>query len=162
MGFAEGAIDAYVRKETYMGEDFFTKWRFFEGSDPTRGDVHYLGQEEAIQAGLVNATADRVFMGADRERTADSNGRKSVRVESRTAFNSGLFTITVDHIPTGCGTWPAFWMFGQDERHRWPMWGEYDIIEGVHRSERVITTLHTTDGCDQTSVTAGLDRSAAR
>lgn len=152
-----GSISSEGPKETYMGEDFFTKWRFFEGSDPTRGDVHYLGQEEAIQAGLVNATADRVFMGADRERTADSNGRKSVRVESRTAFNSGLFTITVDHIPTGCGTWPAFWMFGEDEYHRWPTWGEYDIIEGVHKSSNVITTLHTTDGCDQTLVNPGED-----
>jgi len=158
LGLTEGATDAYVQKETYMGKDFFSKWRFFVGSDPTRGDVHYLSEFEAIQAGLVNATADRVFMSADREHIADSRmGRKSVRLESRAAFNSGLFVITVDHIPTGCGTWPAFWMFGQDERHVWPTWGEYDIIEGVHRTRHVITTLHTTDGCDQTTVNAGED-----
>ena len=37
--------------------------------------------------------------------------------------------------PTGGGTWPAFWMLGQDIASRpWPLCGEIDIMEGVGNS----------------------------
>jgi len=84
-------------------------------------------------------------------------GRRSVRIESKALYNDGLFIITVDHVPTGCGTWPAFWMFGEDARHTWPTWGEYDIIEGAHMTTHATTTLHTTAGCDQSSLIQGLN-----
>lgn len=44
----------------------------------------------------------------------------------------------------------------QDPEHIWPSWGEFDIIEGVHRANRTMTTLHTTPGCSQSDVRAGL------
>ena len=31
-------------------------------------------------------------------------------------------------MPTGCGTWPAYWLCGEN----WPYKGEIDIIEGVN------------------------------
>jgi len=63
----------------------------------------------------------------------------------------------VDHLPTGCGTWPALWMYGEDALHVWPRWGEYDIIEGVHNVTKVMTSLHTDPHCDQSSVRPGAD-----
>jgi LysM repeat protein len=46
-------------------------------------------------------------------------------------------------MPVGCGTWPAFWMFGPD----WPNGGEIDIIEGVNDQSTDSITLHTSPGC---------------
>lgn len=100
-------------------------------------------------------------MGADMVTVASAGaGRRSVRIESKTLYHDGLFVITLDHVPTGCGTWPAFWMFGEDAGHTWPAWGEYDIIEGAHTTTHAITTLHTTAGCDQSSLVPGSDFSS--
>jgi len=46
-------------------------------------------------------------------------------------------------MPTGCGVWPAFWMFGPN----WPASGEIDIIEGVNNQNTDSITLHTNPGC---------------
>eukprot|EP00929_Paragymnodinium_shiwhaense_P067432 TRINITY_DN33944_c0_g1_i1.p1 TRINITY_DN33944_c0_g1~~TRINITY_DN33944_c0_g1_i1.p1 ORF type:complete len:662 (+),score=171.97 TRINITY_DN33944_c0_g1_i1:58-2043(+) len=149
----------YVRQEKYVNEDFFKRFTYFVEPDPTHGDVQYVDSEVALNKGFINATKDRVYIGADvttREPTAKV-GRQSVRIESEKVYNGGLFIASFDHIPTGCGTWPAFWMYGEDAEHPWPTWGEYDIIEGAHKTTRVMTTLHTSEGCDQSSVRRGED-----
>jgi hypothetical protein len=60
--------------------------------------------------------------------SAGGSGRGSVRVSSTQQFQHGLFIIDILHIPTGCGTWPSFWLLGAN----WPNNGEIDIVEGVH------------------------------
>lgn len=50
-------------------------------------------------------------------------------------------------MPVGCGTWPAFWMFGPN----WPAGGEIDIIEGVNGQSTDSITLHTSPGCSVTN-----------
>jgi len=150
---------SYEKIESYVGGDFFSKWNFFSNPDPTHGFTDYVDREDAFSSGLVNATADRVYMGVDAHSLVrmggKRQGRRSVRIESKAVYNSGLFIIALDHLPTGCGTWPAFWMFGEDRHHPWPAWGEFDIIEGVHEADRVMTTLHSAAGCDQSRVAAG-------
>jgi len=47
-------------------------------------------------------------------------------------------------MPTGCGTWPAYWMFGPN----WPNSGEIDIIEGVNAQRTNQIDLHTAPGCN--------------
>jgi len=54
------------------------------------------------------------------------------------------------HMPTGCGTWPAFWTNGPN----WPAGGEIDIIEGVNDYTNNQATLHTTPGCMMSSTNA--------
>lgn len=43
-------------------------------------------------------------------------GRPSIRLTSKKSYNSGLVILDVEHMPVGCGTWPAFWMVGP----KWP------------------------------------------
>mmetsp|Transcript_72316 Transcript_72316/g.223444 ORF Transcript_72316/g.223444 Transcript_72316/m.223444 type:complete len:525 (+) Transcript_72316:224-1798(+) len=148
------AATSWTLSDAYVGTDFFSKWNFFTQADPTHGAVKYVDYQTALAEGLISATADRVYMAADKAAGLAGRGRHSVRIESAAIFNEGLFVVTLDHIPTGCGTWSAFWMFGEDAAHHWPAWGEYDIIEGVHTANRMSTALHTTMGCDQSSVQA--------
>ncbi|NND88980.1 MAG: glycoside hydrolase family 16 protein, partial [Flavobacteriaceae bacterium] len=47
-------------------------------------------------------------------------------------------------LPTGGGTWPAFWMLGADiDSNPWPGAGEIDIMEHVgNEQDRIYSTLH--------------------
>ena len=47
------------------------------------------------------------------------------------------------HAPTGCGTWPAWWMNGDN----WPYGGEIDIMEGVNAFSQNQISIHTGSGC---------------
>ena len=47
-------------------------------------------------------------------------------------------------MPTGCGTWPAWWTVGWDP---WPDNGEIDIIEGANLQDHAHSALHTKKGC---------------
>merc|ERR1719220_2546004 len=78
-------------------------------------------------------------------------------MQSKARYRSGLFIVDVEHMPTGCGTWPAFWMYGEDDDNLWPKWGEIDIIEVVHTMNRAMTTLHSSELCSQASMQAGRD-----
>ena len=53
-------------------------------------------------------------------------------------------------MPTGVGTWPAFWAMGEDDKVEWPAVGEIDAMEYVGRDRsHVIGTVHgATDGGD--------------
>lgn len=50
----------------------------------------------------------------------------------RVCCAGGISVIDLEHMPSGCGTWPAFWSVGPN----WPSAGEIDIIEGVNRQAR--------------------------
>mmetsp|Transcript_24622 Transcript_24622/g.68884 ORF Transcript_24622/g.68884 Transcript_24622/m.68884 type:complete len:461 (-) Transcript_24622:131-1513(-) len=157
---AQGAVAVagrYLKHRSYVGADFFDEWDFDSSPDPTSGHVIYVDRSTALSTGLANASSDRVYMGAEMTSSTGGTGRRSVRVRSKDAYDSGLFIVRVDHVPTGCSTWPAFWMFGEDADHPWPSLGEYDVIEGVNVQVRSSTTLHTSDRCDQSEVVAGED-----
>lgn len=72
-----------------------------------------------------------------------STNRKSVRITTDLSFTEGLVIMDAVHMPTGCGTWPAFWSNGPN----WPAGGEIDIIEGVNDYTNNQATIHTSDGC---------------
>jgi len=157
-GPQHAAAGGYVLTHSYVGEDFFSKWSFFVGGDPTHGTVKFLSFQNASMQGLIHASFDRVFMGTDAsEVLLPGEGRKTVRIESNEWFRNGLFVLDLDHAPWGCGSWPAFWMFGEDAQHAWPRWGEYDIVESVHNRTWAATTLHTRKDCAQTDVSRTRD-----
>lgn len=57
-----------------------------------------------------------------------ARGRDSMRISSPTAYDNVIIVLDVEHMPTGCGTWPAFWTLS--DAGPWPNGGEIDIIEG--------------------------------
>ncbi|ELR12824.1 endo1,3(4)-beta-glucanase, putative [Acanthamoeba castellanii str. Neff] len=124
------------------GSTFFDKFNFITYNDPSLGFVNYgyISVKANGQVKLKPDTSNVVAAGA--------RGRDSVRLESKTLFNGGVFVADVAHMPTGCGTWPAWWTYGPS----WPTNGEIDIIEGVNRDTVNAATLHTSAGCDMTSV----------
>ena len=72
-----------------------------------------------------------------------SNARRSVRITTQFTYTGALVLLDAVHMPTGCGTWPAFWSNGPD----WPNNGEIDIVEGVNDNADNQATIHTAHGC---------------
>ena len=124
---------AYLLEDDYT-VDFFSQFDFFTGEDPTHGfgksishtaftslfanqlSVNYVDRATAQDEGLVQDDSDGVFIGVDTANVT-STGRKSVRITSKKAYNSGLIVLDLAHMPGSiCGSWPAFWMVGQN----WP------------------------------------------
>jgi beta-glucanase (GH16 family) len=62
-------------------------------------------------------------------------------------------------MPTGVGTWPAFWAMGDDPKVQWPAVGEIDAMEYVGRQrDHVIGTVHgATDSGDHWFLQADTD-----
>jgi hypothetical protein len=75
-----------------------------------------------------------------------ARGRDSVRISTKAAYGDSLVILDLKHMPTGCGTWPAFW--STSRRGPWPTGGEIDIVEGVHRETNNLMSLHTLPGCE--------------
>ncbi|TDZ12860.1 putative glycosidase [Colletotrichum spinosum] len=141
---------SYTLSDTYSGEDFFDKFDYFNTYDPTNGMVHYVGRDEAATRNLTYATSDTAVLRVDTavgpSSTPDaSTGRFSVRVESKTQYDKGLFIFDVKHTPYGCASWPALWF---SDPNNWPAAGEIDIMEAVNQgTDGNQMTLHTTSGC---------------
>lgn len=92
-----------------------------------------------------------VYIGA---RQSEGGGPfDSVRLEGKRRFNRGLFILDILHMPTGCGTWPAFWL---TDENNWPLNGEIDILEGVNYQTTAKTALHTTQGCSHFNLPQGV------
>jgi len=140
---AEVTLGAYQLTNTYAGDTFFDGWNFETANDPTHGYVNYVNQADARAQGLIHTNASWVYIGADYKNQGSGRGRNSVRLSSKTIYNHGLFIIDLAHMPTGCGTWPAWWLVGPN----WPSAGEIDIIEGVNEQNNDQATLHTNAGC---------------
>lgn len=138
------ASSPWKTAQTYEGSTFFDGWTFFTAGDPTGGVVDYVDQGTAQSGNLTEInSAGNVVMRVDTTATITGN-RKSVRITTDYTYNVGtLLVLDVVHIPTGCGTWPAFWSNGPN----WPAGGEIDIVEGVNTYTNNQATLHTNTGC---------------
>ena len=105
----------YGLKAKYDASNFFDEdsFLFYNGWDVfTKGLALYLPKEEANSLGIARIEDDKVYLGVDTENTSsqepgEGNGRKSVRLEDTQTFDNGLFVADFDHLPSGCGMWPA-------------------------------------------------------
>uniref|UniRef100_A0A914D6Q1 GH16 domain-containing protein n=1 Tax=Acrobeloides nanus TaxID=290746 RepID=A0A914D6Q1_9BILA len=90
--------------------------------------------------------AELVYIGVDHTNiipNTSSKGRPTTRIQSKYLYNSGLFILNLNHMPSGNGTYPSFWTYGPS----WPNNGEIDILEGVYAMDYDQITLHVGDGC---------------
>jgi hypothetical protein len=134
----------YELTHNWTGNTFFDAFWFQKIPDPTEGFVDYASKEEAIEKKLIYMLNNEVIIKADNSSITWS-GRPSIRIMSKEVFNQGsMIVYDSNHIPTGCGTWPAVWTVGDN----WPMDGEIDIMEQVHESNKNLLTLHSGKGCD--------------
>ena len=120
--------------------NFFDKFFFYNDYDPTYGHVKYVNKSVALANGYAYVNdAGQATIKPDTTNLwppgyADgvfAPGRPSVRVESLNTYTHGLFIFDATHLPTGCGTWPAYWLLGPS----WPSNGEIGkrICHGLWR-----------------------------
>jgi len=147
--FSFDGVKAYNLVANFSGDSFFDNFNFDTYDDPTHGYVNYMNEADSRKYGFISTNGNApVYVGADHTSVSSGRGRSSVRLSSKKTFNNGLFIMDLEHMPTGCGTWPAWWTVGPN----WPNSGEIDIIEGVNAQNYDQTTLHTNPGCDMSSV----------
>ncbi|WWC58563.1 uncharacterized protein I303_101106 [Kwoniella dejecticola CBS 10117] len=133
----------WFKVEEWSGNSFFDNVNFWEWNDPTHGTVDYLNAGDAWNSGLISINSNkRAVMAVDTTQVV-SGGRKSIRIHGNKVFTGGLVLMDAYHMPTGCGTWPAWWSNGPN----WPEGGEIDIFEGVNDFSQNQVSLHTGNGC---------------
>ncbi|KAI6840683.1 glycoside hydrolase family 16 protein [Hortaea werneckii] len=142
-GGAPGAAP-YQLVDDYQPSIFFSKFNFYSSYDPTYGHVKYVTKDVAWQNGYVQE-GDQAIMSVDTTNKwpRGGDGRPATRIISNNAYTHGLSILDLEHMPWGCGTWPAYWLLGPD----WATNGEIDIIEGVNTGMSNSISMHTEAGC---------------
>uniref|UniRef100_A0A914CL67 GH16 domain-containing protein n=1 Tax=Acrobeloides nanus TaxID=290746 RepID=A0A914CL67_9BILA len=145
IGFLNSGSSDYRLKKSYEGNNFFDAFDFWTNGDPTHGFVDYVDRPTAERTGLISIINGKVKISADSDNQIPhgKRGRPSIRIHSKDSYNEGLFLFDIDHMPTGPGTWPAYWLVGDN----WPNNGEADILEGVGGDNFNHFALHTKNGC---------------
>jgi len=135
---------SYAVTDTFQGTDFFNDFTYETAADPTHGLVEYVSLQTAQSLGLATVSGNNFILRAD-DTTVLTNGagRKSVRIQSNKQWDNHVSIFNVEHMPQGCGTWPAIWELGDN----WPNGGEVDIVEGVNDVAPNSVTLHTSADC---------------
>ncbi|KAG6907665.1 hypothetical protein DXG01_007869 [Tephrocybe rancida] len=139
---------AYSIQDSYKGNDFFEAWTWKAINDPTHGRVNYVDKPTAQATNLSSATSNKFFMRVDSDSIVPpaAKGRDSVRIVSNKAYGDSIIVLDLQHMPAGCGTWPAFWT--KSQAGPWPHGGEIDIIEGDQTvSSDCDTSVNYNQGC---------------
>jgi len=134
----------YTLIDEYKGTTFFSHFDFTSWNN---GCGRPLSESEAITAGIINTTETKAYIGVeDKSKYTNNDGycREVVQIQSKNSFNEGLFILNADHMPYGCGVWPAFWFMGPN----WPYNGEIDVVENINLATDNQATLHTGNTCD--------------
>lgn len=129
--------------ESWAGSNFFDNFAFWEWDDPTHGTVDFQSSSDAWNNGLVSIDSNgHAIMKVDTTENV-SGGRKAIRISGNLVWTGGMVLMDAYHMPTGCGTWPAWWQNGPN----WPEGGEIDILEGINTFTQNQVSLHTGQGC---------------
>jgi len=106
--------------------------------------VDFQSASDAWNNGLVSIDSNgHAIMKVDTTQHV-SGGRKAIRIHGNLVWTGGMVLMDAHHMPTGCGTWPAWWQNGPN----WPAGGEIDILEGINGFTQNQVSLHTNPGCN--------------
>lgn len=141
--------DTVKIKDDWLGKSIVNSvdWSYDTGEYNHGSAAWVSSYDDANTNNLIEINDDSVKLKVG---TVDTNGRlPSIKLKSTTTYNYGVFAISLDHIPAGMSTWPAFWLVGPN----WPQDGEIDIIEGANSTaagnNKNQSTLHTSAGCEK-------------
>ncbi|KZV90798.1 glycoside hydrolase family 16 protein [Exidia glandulosa HHB12029] len=141
------AAKQYKISSNVVGTKFYDFFNFYSAADPTHGRVQYVNKDTARKHNLTSTSAHSFVMRTDSKNklSAGGPGRMSIRLESKKKYKTHVAVLDLRHMPQGAGTWPAYWMTGDN----WPNLGELDIIENVNDASENVSSLHTSAGCTQ-------------
>jgi beta-glucanase (GH16 family) len=121
------------------------KWNYDLGGKRANHELEsYTNRPENVRmedGHLVIEARREDYTGPDGIHTDYTSGR--IKTLGLFTQQYGRFEARI-RIPRGQGTWPAFWMMGDDiATHRWPSCGEIDVMENIGREPgRLYATLH--------------------
>ncbi|KAH7696721.1 hypothetical protein AAVH_36205, partial [Aphelenchoides avenae] len=113
------------------------KWNIETGYLNVNGEFeNYQAANVNVQNGSLVITAKKQQVGAQ----SYTSGR--INTKGKFSFLYGRAEARIK-LPLVNGTWPAFWMLGNDiDTAVWPRCGEIDIMEHVNADDKVYGTLH--------------------
>ena len=70
--------------------------------------MDYVDKEEALSRGLISSKDTSVYIGVDYHNKSSTDGRQSVRLSTKRAYDGMLVVLDLQHMPgEACGSWPA-------------------------------------------------------
>lgn len=146
------ANETYSLNQTYAAPNFFDAFHFDNWH--LTPETNNVNRSTAEQLGMIGYQNGKVYMGVEHTKVYNLSYeiRPSVKIQSTNLYNSGLFILSLDHMPSGIATWPAFWTYGP----KWPNQGEIDILEGYFNRTYNVITIHVADDCVMQQNTSNL------
>ncbi|GMH65912.1 hypothetical protein TrLO_g8815 [Triparma laevis f. longispina] len=141
----------YVLQSYQTSENMLDDYEFYIGKDSagSGGYVTYVSKSDGFDLNIIGTSpSGSLYLGS----SLLNSSRTSIRLEGRTRYSNGLFLLKLEHAPTGCGVWPAWWL---TDEGNWPEDGEIDIFESVNKQSKAKTALHTTEGCEMKDAPRG-------
>lgn len=112
--------EVWKAQGTTFWDDFF-----YMTNDENFMPIQYLTKEEAREKQVTVAYEDHAILRAGPR--LGHLKRSSAKVATNQKWTYFLMAAKFNHVPWGCGTWPAFWTRSPDVA--WPNGGELDILE---------------------------------
>ncbi len=120
-----------------------TKWNIETGYAPNQEKQYYTDSPHNIR--LENGN---LILTARKEQAVSNRNYTSGRVNTKGKgfLKYGKIEARIS-VPSGAGTWPAFWMMSENNEYgTWPNSGEIDIMEHIGSDPRMIShAVHTTN-----------------
>ena len=164
-----------IWKDEFEGTGSVNADNWFAQTQLPAGNSWYNGEIQHYTHRVENAYVQdgNLHIKAIKESFSDQGVVKnytSARLNSKTAFKYGRVEVRAK-LPSGVGTWPAFWLLGKDVNEpgaywqilghgttNWPQCGEIDLMEHWGQNQNYVqSALHTPSSFGNTTNLGGLN-----
>ncbi|HTJ14021.1 MAG TPA: glycoside hydrolase family 88 protein [Dinghuibacter sp.] len=124
----------------YHGRPDSTRWTYEQG---------FVRNQEPQRYTTDNAIVDSGMLIIEARKTPEGYTSASLTTQGKASWQYGRIEIRAK-VPAAAGSWPAFWMLGDDRgKVKWPLCGEIDIMEFLGKDPlTVYGTSHYADSTD--------------